>query len=95
MVSIGKKITSFTLHFRQMLVVDVTLKNTGAHTVTANSKIRTTLVALIAKFYIDNFPHNPSLAMRPRVATDWVSQRHVAHTAICQLVAPDCALSVP
>ena len=32
--------------------------------------------------------------MRPRVGTDWVSQSHVAHTAICQLVAPDCALTV-
>ena len=77
-----------------MVVVDVTLKNTGAHTVTANSKKRTTLVGINCKVFIDNFPHNPSLAMRPRVATDWVSQRHVAHTAICQLVAPDCALTV-
>ena len=91
MVSIGEKITSFTLHLRQMVVVDVTFKMLTM----AIARSAQLWSALIAKFYIDNFPHNCSSAMRPRVGTDWVSQSHVAHTAICQLVAPDCALTVP
>ena len=70
--------------------------NTEANTVTANSKIRRTLVALIAKFYIDNFPHNRSLATRrelPLIGWHGATWAPSNLPVSCPRLCPDCALT--